>query len=210
MVSLTIVAFLFLGGLSLPVVYCIFWLVALLFIATSTVDKVYRERERFTWDLVRLTPYTARELLLSLWAASLWQLNRTWLMWIYRLLHGFTVVGLMVFAVLFAEVPADEWLLLLFTGTLLIVMQPYTEMYFCGMVGLVIANHLQDRGSAQGLAVGAVLLYWLTYVVGGMILLYSAGMNLTAEQLNGLFVLPLLVPVLLGYLAQRVAELRLI
>ena len=210
LVILSVVAFLLLGGLSLPVVYCLFWLVALLFVATSTAEKVYHERENLTWDLVRLTPYSTRELLLSLWAASLWQLNRTWLMWIYRVLHAFTIVGLLVYVILIAEVPTDQWLTLLFMATLLIVLQPLMEMYYCGMIGLVAANHLPDRGSAQGLTVGAVLIYWFIYVAGSVALLYSAGRGLTAGHLNGLFMLSLLVPLALGYLAQRIAEFRLI
>ena len=175
LVALTVVAFLLLGSFSLPVIYCLFWLTVLLFVASSTVDKIYHERQSLTWDLVRMAPFSSRELLLSLWAASLWQLNRTWLMWVYRLLQGLTVVGLLVFAFVFAEIPTDQRFFLLVLGTLLIVLQPYTETYFCGMVALVVANYLRDRGSAQGLTISAVLIYWLTYVVGSLMLLYSAG-----------------------------------
>lgn len=206
LLALAVGAFLLLGGLSLPVLYCLFSLVILLQITLSSGDKVHRERQSATWDLMRTTPFGGQELLLSLWAASVWQLSRTWMMLIYRLLHGAMIVGLMVYSLLFAEIPAEHGLPILASGTLLILLQPFTEMYFSGMVGLAGANRMRDRVNAQSLAVGMVLSYWLAYVSVVLGLLLVQQMRLTAPQIIGIFWLPLLLPVLLGYAALRIAE----
>lgn len=195
-----------LGGLSLPVLYCLFSLVILLQITLSSGDKVHRERQASTWDLIRSAPFSSRELLLSLWAASVWQLNRTWMMVIYRLLHGAMIIGLMVYSLLFAEIPADLALPILTCGTLLILLQPFAEMYFSGMVGLAGANRLRDRVNAQSLSIGLVLAYWLAYLCMVLGLLMVQQMRLTGSQMIGILLLPLLLPVALGYAALRVAE----
>src|SRR5690606_29215282 len=107
---------------------------------------------------------------------------------------------------LFAEVPISQTLPVLFSGTLLIIVQPFAEMYFSGMVGLAGANHLRDQGNALGFAVGAVMLYWLVYMGGILVVLLSQQMRLTAPQLTLLFLTPTLLPLVLGYCAFRVAE----
>lgn len=201
--------FLLLGGLSVPVLYCLFSLIVLLHISVSTTDKIYTERESFTWELMRVTPLTSRELLLSLWAASVWQLNRTWMMIAYRVSHAMIVVGLIVFSLLFADLPTEHWLPVLVSGTLVIVLQPYCEMYFSGMIAIAGASRLQERSSALGLAITATTTYWLIYIglVLGMFVVY--GFELTAPQLLLIFFLPTFVPVILGFFALRLAEFHL-
>ncbi len=206
LLGLTVSVFLLLGGLSLPVLYCVFSLVILVQITVSTSDKLYHERQSATWDLIRLTPFSARELLLSMWAASLWQLNRTWMMMMYRLLHGAIIIGAMVYNLMFAEIAPSDALPILLSGTLLIVLQPFTEMYFSGMVGLAGANRLRDRANAQGLAITLVLVYWLAYIGTILGLLLVQNMHLTGTQMVSVFLLPVLLPLMLGYFALRMAE----
>jgi hypothetical protein len=201
--------FLLLGGLSLPVLYCLFSLMILLHITVSTTDKIYAERESYTWELMRVTPLTSRELLLSVWAASVWQLNRTWMMIAYRVSHALIIVGVIVFSLLFADLPTEHWLPVLVSGTLVIVLQPYTEMYFSGMIAIAGASRLRDRGNALGLAVTATTLYWLIYVglILGMFVVY--GFELSAVQLLLIFFLPMVISMMLGFFAQRLAEVSI-
>jgi hypothetical protein len=198
--------FVLLGGLSLPALYALFSLVILLQMSTSTVDKVHDERQSYTWDLVRLTPYSARELLLSLWAASLWQLQRTWMMRIYLLLHGVVIIGVMVHTVAFANPTPNQALLLLVMGTFFIVFQPYIVMYFSGMLSLAVANRVRERGSAQGFAIGLVLLYWLAYVGSSLAFILFVDLRLSGGQFANIVLIPLLIPVCLGWLALHLAE----
>jgi hypothetical protein len=206
LLTLCAVVFFLFGGLSLPVLYGLFSLIILTQVTISSADKIYSERKASTWDLMRLAPFTRRELLLSLWAASMWQINRTWMMIVYRLLHGAVIVGLMVSSLIFAEIPSAQTLPLLLSGTLLIAAQPFTEMYFSGMVGLAGANHVKDQASARSLAVGVVIVYWLSYVGAILAFLVLQQMRLTGTQMIGLFLLPLLLPIALGYAALRIAE----
>jgi hypothetical protein len=204
--GLTVAMFLTLGSLSLPVMYFVFSLLILVQVATSSASKVYRERRAATWDLIRLAPMSSRELLLSLWAASLWQISRTWMMIAYRLLHGLMTVGVIIFNLVFAEIPADQALVILISGTIMIAAQPFADMYFSGMVGLAGANRLRDQGNAHSLVIGVVILYWLGYTSTILALLLMQQMLPTFMHLAGIFVLPVLLPLLLGTVAQRVAE----
>jgi hypothetical protein len=199
-------AFLLMGGLSLPVLYFLFSLLILIQIATSSASKIYQERRSATWDLMRLAPISSRELLLSVWAASFWQISRTWMMLAYRLLHGLMAVGVIIFNLAFAEVPADQTLVILVSGTIMIVAQPFAEMYFSGMVGLAGANRLRDQGNAQGLVIGIIILYWLSYTGMILALLLMQQTQPTTPQLVGIFVLPILLPLVLGSVALRIAE----
>ena len=198
-----------LGGLSLPVLYFVFSLLILIQIATSSANKVYRERRSSRWDLMRIIPMSSRELLLSLWAASLWQISRTWMMVIYRLLHGLMSVGVIIFNLAFAEIPADQTLWILASGTIMIVAQPFAEMYFSGMVGLAGANRLREQSNAHGLVIGIVVVYWLCYVGMIIVLLLMQQMQPTAPQLVGIFLMPILLPLALGCIALRIAEAAL-
>ena len=105
-------------------------------VAVSSANKVYQARRSSTWDLVRIAPFSSRELLLSLWTASVRQLSRTWFMMVYRLLHAMTIIGVIVYTLLFTNTHPQQALLILLTGTAMIVVQPFAEMFFCGMVGL--------------------------------------------------------------------------
>jgi len=198
--------FLMLGGLSLPVLYFLFSLLILIQIATSSASKIYRERRDATWDLMRLAPLSSRELLLSMWAASLWQLNRTWMMIVYRLLHAVMTIGVIIFNLVFTEFPTDHTLAILFSGTILIVVQPFAEMYFSGMVGLAGANRLSDQSSTQGLVIAIVIVYWISYTAIIFALLLVQQNQPTTPQLLSIFVLPILLPLLLGGIAQCIAE----
>jgi hypothetical protein len=199
--------FLLLGGLSLPLMYLLFSLAVLLHISVGTVDKIQTERERFTWDLVRSAPFSPGEILLSIWASNIHQLNRTWIMWIYRVLQGLLVIGLMVFGMWFGEIPTEHWLVVLICGTLVIVLQPFADMYFSGMIALVCIHVIRDRTLAQGVAVGVVLVYWLLWLGAALVMLASGMEQLNAVQVATLFfVLPLALPTIVGYIAYRIAH----
>jgi hypothetical protein len=198
--------FFLLGGLSLPVLYALFSLVMLLQMTTSTVDKLHHERQAYTWDLVRLTPFSGRELLLSLWAASLWQLQRTWMMLIYQLLHGVVIIGIMVHTLVFTNPTTNQALFLLVMGTFFIVFQPYVVMYFSGMLSLAIANRVQERSSAQGFAISITVLYWLAYVGSSLVFIVFEDLRLTGGQLANVLLIPLLIPVCLGWFALHITE----
>jgi hypothetical protein len=201
--------FLLLGGLSLPILYFLFSLVVLIQIAVTTADKIHDERAGFTWDLMRITPFTRSEVLLSMWAASIRQLNRSWIMYVYRLLQGLIVIGLMVFSMLFAEIPMHQWILVLLTGTMVIVLQPFAELYFSGMVGLLSANLIQDRVNAQGFAVVTVLTYWLAWIVAALVVILANLDHLDFTHIATVLILPLLLPLALGYGAFLIAKIRM-
>jgi hypothetical protein len=201
----TFVLFLMFGGLSLPALYLLFSLLVLIQLAAGTVGKIYDERERFTWDLIRVTPYSRREVLLGTWAAGMWQLNHTWLMPFYRLMQGIVIVGLIVFGLWFGNIPAHLALPMLVGGTLLIALQPMVDMYFGGMVGVLAANLLKERSGAQAAAIVTVLVYWGMWIALTSALILSDLDALTTLHLGGVVVLCLLLPVALGYGAFRLA-----
>lgn len=201
-----VVLFLLFGGLSLPMLYFLFSLIILLQIAIHTSDKIHQAREGYTWDLVLATPYSQREVLLSLWAATVWQVNSTWLMLFYRLLQGMIVTGVIVFSLLFAEIPVIHWTLVLVGGTLVIAIQPFADMYYSGMTGLLSANLTYDRMAAYGLAVGAVLVYWFVWLgLTGLVLVTNAG-QLELAAILSVLALPVVLPGLAGYVFFRLAE----
>ena len=198
--------FLMFGGLSLPMLYFLFSLIILLHIAVNTGDKIHLAREGSTWDLLRAMPFTQREVLLSLWAASFWQINRTWVMFFYRTLHGILVTGVIIFSLLFAEIPLAQWFLVLFTGTLVIAVQPFADMYYSGMVGLLSASLTHDRMTGQGLAVGGVLVYWLTWLILSGLVLWSSVGELELSHVMLLLTIPLILPLVGGYTTLQITE----
>jgi hypothetical protein len=209
---LTVVIGLFLlfGGLSLPMLYFLFSLVVLLQVALATADKVYSERAGSTWDLVRTAPFTPTEILLSLWIASIRQLNRTWMMLLYRLLQGMLVIGMLVFGLWYAEIPGQSWLLLLICGTFVIVAQPFAEMYYSGMIGLLCASLTRDRLNAHSFAVGAVLVYWLSWIALVLFIMMSNLNQLVFAHILAALMIPLLLPLILGYTAFQFARAQMI
>jgi|FLYN01.1.fsa_nt_gi hypothetical protein len=205
----TSVLFLLFGGLSLPMLYLLFSLIVLIQLAAGTVGKIHDERERCTWDLIRVAPFSRRELLLSTWAASLWQLNRTWLMPFYRLMQGIVIVGLMVFGLWLGNIPPHLSPMVLVSATLLIALQPSVDMYFGGMIGLLAANMYHGRAGAQAIAVGVVLLYWGVWIALTGALFLSDLNQLTALHVGLVVGICLLLPSILGYSALRVAEVTM-
>lgn len=201
-----VMLFLMFGGLSLPMLYFLFSLIVLLHIAINTGDKIHLAREGFTWDLLRSTPFTQREVLLSLWAASFWQINRTWIMFFYRVLHGVLVIGVIVYSLLFADIPLTHWFLVLFTGTLVITVQPFADMYYSGMVGLLSASLTHDRMTGQGLAVGGVLVYWVLWLTLSGLVLWSSTGNLELIHVLLLLTIPLILPLMIGYTSLHITE----
>ena len=201
-----VLLFLLFGSLSLPMLYFLFSFVVLLHIAVNTGDKIHVAREAFTWDLLHLTPFSRREVLLSLWAASLWQISLTWIMLFYRLLHGVVMVGVIVFSLILTEIPVGQWFLILLGGTLVLIFQPFADMFYSGMVGLFSAKLTHDRITAQGMAVGGVIVYWLAWLgLTGVIVLSVTG-TLSLEQILLLLLIPLALPLSLGYLTFRITE----
>jgi hypothetical protein len=206
----TFVLFLLFGGLSLPMLYLLLSLILLIQLAAGTVGKIYDERERCTWDLIRVAPFSRREVLLSTWAASMWQLNRTWLMPFYRLMQGIVIIGLIVFGLWLGNIPTHLSLLALVGGTLLIAIQPFVDVYFGGMVGLLAANVIGGRTSAQATAIGMVVFYWTIWMALISALIFADFNDLTAAQIVSVIGVCLLLPAGLGFGAFRwaVAAMR--
>jgi hypothetical protein len=201
--------FMLFGGLSLPVLYLLLSLVIFIQLAAGTAERVYRAQEVRTWDLIRLTPYSRREVLLSTWAAGIWQLNRTWTIPLYWVLHAFVILGVIVFGLWVGEIPVQQATGVVLGGTLLIAFQPFVEMYFSGMVGLLCASLFDDKLISLAAAGLIVLGYWALWI-GGVVLLSAIDLaGFGTAQLVSILLLPLLLPCIVGYVAQRVAERRL-
>lgn len=198
--------FILFGGLSLPLLYFLFSLTVLMLVSVGTLDKILSERESFTWDLLRSAPFAPGEILLSTWASSIHQLNRTWIMWIYRLLQGLLIVGLMIFSLWFGDIPSQHWLVLLVCSTLVIVLQPYADMFYSGMIGLLLAHIIRDRLTAQGIAIGAVVLYWLAWVGLAVLIVLSNTGQISALHITVVMLLPVVLPFIIGYIAFRIAR----
>jgi hypothetical protein len=201
--------FLLFGGLSLPMIYFFLSLIILIQLAVGTAERIYRAQEVHTWDLIRVAPFSRRDVLLSSWAAGMWQINRTWTMPVYWVLHGMIILGVIVFGLWTGEIPLSQATLLVVSGTFLIVLRPLAEMYFSGMVGLLCASLINDRVLSLAAAGLAMLFYWSLWI-GGVLLLAAADLEqISAPQMLLVVSLPILIPILVGYTAQRVAEAKL-
>ena len=201
-----VLLFLLFGSFSLPMLYFLFSLIVLIQIALATGDKIHFGREGYTWDLVRATPFSQREVYLSLWVASVWQIHQTWMMFFYRLFQGVVVVGVMVFALLLAEIPIMQWMLVLVFGTLVIAVQPFADMYYSGMVGLLSASLTHDRAAGQGLAIGGVLAYWLLWFLLSALVVLLNLERPTLEQVLLILSIPVLLPLTLGFCFFRATQ----
>jgi hypothetical protein len=201
--------FLLFGGLSLPLLYLFLALLIFVQLAAGTAERVYRAQEVRTWDLIRVAPFSRREVLLSTWAAGVWQLNRIWIVSVYWVLHGLVILGFIIYGLWFGGIPSSHALLVIFSGTLLIALQPLVEIYFSGMVGLLCASLFGDRTLSLALAGFFVLCYWTIWIVGLLVLNAADLDHLTPTQMAALMSLPLLLPLLAGYGAQRCAEKKL-
>lgn len=198
-----------LGGLGLPVLYLLLSLLILVQTAAGTAERIYHAQEFRTWDLLRATPYTGRDILISAWAAGVWQLRRTRLMLIYRILHALVIVGALIFGLWMEEIPQSHGSMALLGATLLIAIQPRIELYFSGMIGLLCASAINDRVLSLGAASLLVLSYWGTWLACVALLLAADLTRLSPPTLALILVLPLLLPLGAGFLAQRIAERRL-
>lgn len=198
--------FLLFGGLSLPMLYFLCSLVVLLQLATGTTQKYHQTRADGISDLVSLTLLPQRDILLSTWASGIWQLRQTWLMPLYRVSHGVLLIGVLIFTIVLGEVPSDKALLILVGVTLLIAIQPYVEMYFSGMIGLLCATRIRDRYTALTAATLITIVYWALWIAGALLVAVSGIRNLANTQILLIFTVPIVVPIIIGYVAQHLAE----
>jgi hypothetical protein len=198
--------FLLFGGLSLPMLYFLFSLVVLLQLGTGTAHKIQQARADGVADLVNLSLLSHREILLSTWASGIWQLRQSRLMLLYRLSHGLLLIGVLVFSITFGDIPADKGLLVVLGVTTLIALQPYVEMYFSGMIGLLCGAYIHDRFSALAATVVIMLLYWMLWVGAGLLVAVLGLKNLQNAQIALIFALPLLLPAAVGCAAQYLSE----
>jgi hypothetical protein len=157
-------------------------------------------------DLLNLTLLSRREILLSTWASGIWQLRQSWLMPLYRLSHGLMLIGVLVFTITFGEIPADKGLLVVLGVTSLIAFQPYAELYFTGMVGLLCASYIRDRFGALAVTAIIALVYWVLWIGAALLIAFSGLKTLQNSQIALVFALPLLLPTLIGFAAQRLTE----
>src|SRR6266496_5537235 len=139
------ILFLLFGSLSLPILYLFLSLLIFIQLAAGTAERVYHTQQLRIWDLIRVAPVARRDILLSIWAAGVWQLNRIWIVSVYWVLHGLVILGVIIFGLWFGEIPPGHALLVIVSGTLLIALQPLVEIYFSGMVGLLCASLIDDR-----------------------------------------------------------------
>ncbi len=197
--------FLFFGSLSLPLLFLFLWLAILVQQTTLAAGRVHETRDRRTWELLLATPMPRPDLLLATWAGNYWQLNRSWVMHIYRLLQGLAVIGVMVYSLWLAEFPVQHAALLLLAGLAAILLQPLVESYFGGMVGLACAGWLGQPVGALGAAILTVLLYWSACVGLIVLLLFANTGGIGLGQALAVLVLPQIVPLALGYAAFRLA-----
>lgn len=197
--------FLLFGGLSLPMLYFLFSLIVLLQLATSSTHKMHQARVDGLWDLLNLSSLRPGDILLSTWAAGVWQIRQSWLMLVYRLSHALLLIGVLIFALVFSDIQPQKGMALVLATTLLIALQPYTEMYFSGMIGLLCAAVLRDRLISIAAAGAVVLLYWTVWIAGALMVAFVGLKNLPTPLLMVIFALPLIVPAAIGYLAQQIS-----
>lgn len=202
----TIGLFLLFGGLSLPILYLFIWLLMLMQQAVTMALRIHDAQVKQSWDLLRMTPYSPREVLLATWAGNFWQINQSWMMRIYRLLQGTAVIGVIVFGLWFAEFPPHQAVLVLTAGAAAILLQPIIEVYCSGMIGLLCARLFPHQAGATGLAAAAMLLYWCACVAFVLVVVFADQDGVSLEQLLIALTLPTLLPAGLGYAALRVVE----
>lgn len=201
--------FMLFGGLSLPILYLFLWLGILVQQAVAMAGRLHEAQVKHTWNMLRVTPFSARELLLTAWAGSFWQLNQSWVMSLYRLLQGMAVIGLMVFGLWFADFPAEQSALVLLAGLVAITFQPIVEVYLSGMIGLLCAGLLRRQIGALALAVLLVLGYWCACLGIVVWAVFADTDGLGLAQLLTALTLPSLLPLALGYSLQRLLEGKL-
>jgi hypothetical protein len=198
--------FLAFGGLSLPMLYFLLSLIIVIQLSAGTAYTIRRAQTAGMWDLICTAPFSGRELLLSAWGAGLCQVRQSWMMPIYRLLHGLVIIAAVVTLIWTAELTPTPAFILVIGGTLLIALQPYADMYLSGMAGLLCASAIRDRAWAIMVAGLVTLLYWSGWVGAVLLVIVARPEKITAGQIAFGVSLPLLIPVCLGYLAQRIAE----
>jgi hypothetical protein len=205
----SVILFLVFGGLSLPMLYFLMSLLILLYLAVGTTRKIQYQQDNANWELILSTPLPRADILLGTWTAGIWQINRTWLMALYRLMQALVVIGVLVFGLWFAEIQIQQWLVMLLMGTLVILVQPYAEMYLGGMIGLWSAHFIRDRMIAQGFSIIAVLFYWLLEITATLALLVYDLQTMTLWRVALALFIPVLMPLLLGFSAFQMAKRRL-
>lgn len=201
-----IILFFLLGGLSLPVLYFAFSLMTITYNAASTAHKLHNARQQHTWDLLRVTPISRRELLLSTWAGTVWQLQDTWMLPFYLVLQVLAVLGVVVYGLWFDVIPLTYWAWWVTGGLLVILLQPLADMFYGGMIGVLSAGITRDRSSAQGLALCAAFMYWAAWFIFSMSLLTNSWQwGISGVQLSLLLGIPLVIPLIFGGLAFQLA-----
>jgi len=198
--------FLLFGGLSLPMLYLLLSLIILLQLAVGTVSKIHHQQTVGNWDVLRAAPFSQREILLSAWGAGIHQLRQSRTLFFYHALHGLVIIGALVFLLASGELPTQYWPLILLGCTVLIAFRPFVEMYFSGMIGLLCAGLTRDHVLAITTAVIAVLSYWVLGL-GGVFLIITADSKISNAPLILTFLAVMfLLPLGVGYAAQRLAE----
>lgn len=197
--------FLFFGSLSLPLLFLFLWLAILVQQAALAAGRIHEARDHQTWELLLATPIPRRDLLLATWAGNYWRLNGSWVMHVYRLLQALAVIGVMVYSLWLAEFPAQQAAVLLLAGLAAILLQPMSESYFSGMVGLACAIWSRQPVSALGAAVLGALLYWCACVGLIILLLFANTGGIGLGQAVAALLLPLWASIGLGYAAFRLA-----
>lgn len=193
------------GGFGLPLLFGLCWLTLLVWQAASLAGRIRRAHTHGMWDLLLAAPFSRRELLLSTWAGSFWELYPGRLVMLYRLLQALAVTAIIVVGALLPAFPLHYGPLVVLAGVVAILAQPAAELYLSGMAGLWCGVALRGHTGALALAVGAMVLYWAA-VLGGVLLLFTDPESLGLAHILAALLLPTLAPLALGAGALHAAE----
>jgi hypothetical protein len=202
----SLILLLLFGGFGLPMLYFLLSLVLLVHLAAGTAYRIHHAREAGQWDLIRATPLSRREVLLSTWAAGVWQLRATWLLPLYRLLQAMILIGVLVLRLWVTEVPTNQATVLVLAVAVLIALKPSLDLYFSGMVGLMCAQLLPRSALAALFAGAAALLYWSAWLGGGLYAMTARPETLSFQNMSMILLALMVLPLVFGAVAQHTAE----
>lgn len=194
------------GGFGLPVLFGLCWLALLVWQAAGAAGRVRCAYTQGMWDLLLAAPFSRRELLLSTWAGSFWQIYPGRLTLLYRLLQVLAVTAIIVVSALLPAFPLQYGPLVVLAGVLAILAQPAAELYLSGMAGLWCGVALRGHIGALALAAGAMVFYWAGVLGMVLLLLFADPEGLDLGHVLAALLLPTLLPLLLGLGALRAAE----
>lgn len=147
---------------------CLTW-IGVVMAPALTAPTISLELSRGTWDILRLTPQSATTIILAKMLGALSRLP------IWRVM---AVLSILQAAVLFCGMALLQVGPLGFLFALSIVLRPWSEILFAGVLGMACSGWLRSATLALAAAYGGVL---LLKVVNGFFLWLSLGLLLEME-----------------------------